>query len=315
MRPSGSAVAVAGALCLLAQWIATGAEAQPVVAASMVYAPVTPCRIVDTRVVGGSLPADTPRDFRVTGVGLQGQGGNPAGCGIPQGPAKAAILNFVAVNPTGPGNLRAWAYATPPATPPTASVLNYAAVGLNIANAVAVPLCDDTPTNCPFDLRVQADMRGTHLVIDIVGYFYDSPLSWGAVRTGAVASINWTTIPGLQFNIRLPASALVHTVATGTQRLVEGTCHEAYRLMIDGKPLGDASHGQRIQMSAASVPWQMWSFSHSVRLAAGDHSIAVQTRESSDPLSYHCVVCGDTSGSTPAYTECSLNATAVFKAP
>ena len=107
------------------------------------------------------------------GVGLQGQGGDPSGCGIPAGTATAAVLNFVAINPTGPGNLRAWAYATPPAAPPTASILNYSQVsGLNIANGLIVPLCDVTTTSCPFDVRVQADVNGTHVLVDVVGYFH-----------------------------------------------------------------------------------------------------------------------------------------------
>jgi hypothetical protein len=144
----------------------------PTTVGKLGYTIVPPCRIIDTRQAGGSLPAGAPRDFRVTGVGLQGQGGNQAGCGIPQGPAKAAILNFVAVNPAGPGNLKGWAYSSPPVDPPNASILNYAAVsGLNIANGIAVPLCEGDAAACPFDLRVQADGNGSQLVVDVVGYF------------------------------------------------------------------------------------------------------------------------------------------------
>jgi hypothetical protein len=134
------------------------------------YTAVTPCRILDTRVAGGSMAGNQTRDFRVTGVGLQPQGGATAGCNVPVGIAKAVLLNFVAVNPTGPGNLRAWAYSTPPVGPPTASILNYNAV--TIANGIAVPICDVSATACPLDVRVLNEGNfGTHLLVDVVGYF------------------------------------------------------------------------------------------------------------------------------------------------
>ena len=138
----------------------------------LVYTPVVPCRIIDTRPVGGALPVGTPRDYKVTGPDLSSQGGNPAGCNVPFGTASAAMINFVAVNPVGPGNLRAWAYRTPPGPPPNATVLNYTS-GFNIANGIAVPICDPQEAGqlCPSDLRVRADANGTHLVADVVGYF------------------------------------------------------------------------------------------------------------------------------------------------
>jgi hypothetical protein len=138
----------------------------------LVYTSVTPCRIIDTRLAGGSLAPGTIRDFKVVGAGLQGQGGEVAGCGVPAGRATAAVVNFVAVNPVGTGNLRAWAYGASLPGPPTASIINYSP-GFNIANAIVVPLCTETP--CDFDIRVRADASGTHVVADVVGYFERFP--------------------------------------------------------------------------------------------------------------------------------------------
>jgi hypothetical protein len=140
-------------------------------AADLVYTPVAPCRIIDTRVAGGVLMPGLARNFFVAGDDFFPlQGGTDGGCGVPSGPATAAIINFVAVQPAGPGNLRAWAFG---GTVPNASVINYASVaGLNIANGVAVPLCDQALTACgPGDLTVRADASATHLVADVVGYF------------------------------------------------------------------------------------------------------------------------------------------------
>src|SRR5712692_3734912 len=48
----------------------------------LVYFPVTPCRLVDTRLAGGPIAAGFTRSFVMNGS-LTGQGGNASGCGIP----------------------------------------------------------------------------------------------------------------------------------------------------------------------------------------------------------------------------------------
>jgi len=137
--------------------------------ADLVYTPVTPCRIIDTRLVGGPIAGGATRSFRVTGTDLSAQGGSATGCGIPSGPATAAVINFVAVNPAGPGDLRITPFGTPM---PTASIVNYAAVpGLNIANGPAVTICDPAVAACPSDFTIRADGSATQVVADVQGYF------------------------------------------------------------------------------------------------------------------------------------------------
>jgi hypothetical protein len=159
----------ASALGVVAVLVA-GAGTSP--AAEQVFSPVVPCRIADTRGAGGPVVPGTVRDFKVTGTGLQAQGGNPLGCGIPIGGATSAVINFVAVQPSGTGNFRAWAYSEPPEAPPNASIINFT-TGVNIANGITVPLCDHAATTCTFDIKVQADGNGAQLVADVVGYFHD----------------------------------------------------------------------------------------------------------------------------------------------
>ncbi len=158
---------------------------------NLVFVPLPPCRVIDTRVsgAGGKLVAGTPRSFVFRGpttnyqnpTPFPNQGGNTAGCGVPdltsdggseENIAKAVAINIVAVAPNGAGDLRAW-----PAnqTAPTASVINYAAVtGLNLANGVIVPMCDEvSATPCSGgDITFRADVSGTYLVVDVVGYFH-----------------------------------------------------------------------------------------------------------------------------------------------
>ena len=126
--------------------------------ADLVYTPVTPCRIIDTRSSGGPITPGVNRSFIVAGI-----------CGVPFGPATAAVINFVAVGPAGAGDLRITPFGT---AIPLASIINYAAVpGLNIANGPAVTICDPATTACTSDITIQADVSSTDLVADVQGYF------------------------------------------------------------------------------------------------------------------------------------------------
>lgn len=319
MRPGGSRLTVAAAMAAATYLLAAGVEAQPVTV-STAYVPVAPCRIVDTRVPAAPLVAGVQRLFHVVGTGnnFPAQGGAASGCGIPgylgtDPSVKAVMFNFIAVNPSGAGNLRAWAGDQPV---PLASVLNYAVAagvgggpaGLNIANGLSVPVALDTVEGD--DVAVRADVSNTHLIVDVVGYFFDSPLAWHANRTGSLQATGFTTIPGLSLSIRLPAPSRVHIVASGSQRYAGSGafCHEAYRLVIDGTGLGDPGHGQRIQMNTSASWWAQWVLSHTVILPAGTHTIEVQNRESA-AVTAECVVCGEIGGGIPDYTDCTVNAT------
>ena len=53
---------------------------------------------------------------------------------------------------------------------PLAAILNYA-TGLNIANGLAVTICDTATTTCTYDFTIQANGSATDLVADVQGYF------------------------------------------------------------------------------------------------------------------------------------------------
>lgn len=153
-------------------------------AGSLVMTPIAPCRIIDTRLAGGAFAANQIRNYDLVGpTNYATLGGNAAGCGIPgvggtsvrTNTTRALVLNIVAVGAQGPGDFRAWPTNQPE---PLASVINYANVsGLNIANSIALQTCDATCNTascepCPTgDLSFHADVSGTHLVVDVVGYF------------------------------------------------------------------------------------------------------------------------------------------------
>jgi hypothetical protein len=124
------------------------------------FVAVVPCRIVDTRNAPGPyggpiIPANTVRDFDL----------NSGSCsGIPAGVA-AYSLNFTATQTQGFGDLRVWPTG---ASPPLVSTLNYVP-NETVANAAIVPAAADG------SISVVAAVSGTHLIIDINGYFTDRP--------------------------------------------------------------------------------------------------------------------------------------------
>lgn len=165
----------------------------------LLFVPVAPCRIIDTRLPGaGGLLAPGPggmRHFEVAGTtGFESQGGKPGGCGIPLGAATplaaAAVINFVAVGPQGPGHLRAWEFNQ---TPPNAAIINYANVsGLNIANGVVVPIAGIASLDK--DLSIDGNTSATFIVADVTGYFtrFPSEQFQGGLKSTAIITQNTT---------------------------------------------------------------------------------------------------------------------------
>jgi hypothetical protein len=175
--------------------IAAGEDAEPILDAAsalrkitgealgdthsdLLFVPVTPCRIIDTRLgSGGKLIPGVVRDFQVAGVTqFPPQGGKEGGCGIPDNAtqvAAAVMMNFFAVNPSGSGTIRAWPYGDPV---PLAAAIVYDNLGpfFSITNGLIVPIVggDAVPAN----MQVRADFNATHLAVDVTGYFIRFPI-------------------------------------------------------------------------------------------------------------------------------------------
>lgn len=134
-------------------------------AADLVYVPVTPCRLFDTRLAGGKIAANTTRGFDVTAAGSYTfQGGSATDCGVgAAGSFAAAQINFTVVAPEAPGYITAFPFLT---TQPLASTANYVA-GTTVANDTVVKLDQGGSSN---ELNVYS-FAATHVVGDIVGYY------------------------------------------------------------------------------------------------------------------------------------------------
>jgi hypothetical protein len=140
-------------------------------AGDLLYSPVKPCRIVDTRKTSaGIIDANTERNFRVFGSSgtISAQGGDSAGCSSPQGEPLAVHINMIAVNPTGKGNLQAFPVGA--GTGAGLSV-NYNTIDTNLANAGTVK----TLTGAGADITVASNFSSAYTVIDVLGYYYQAP--------------------------------------------------------------------------------------------------------------------------------------------
>ena len=169
----------------------------------LVYTPVVPCRVADTRPSqGGTGPIGTnsSKDFKVwvASGGFTAQGGSATNCNIPANPV-AVVVNLTAVSPAGAGNFIVY----PTGTPTFTSVLNYSGAVTALANGAIVPVCQP---NCTNQLTVATNGAGADVIVDIVGYFA-APLA---------TALQCTSVPSGSTSIAISADTLVTLPACAT---------------------------------------------------------------------------------------------------
>jgi hypothetical protein len=134
----------------------------------LVYTPVTPCRIVDTRNSGadsGILNAGSQRGFYGWRASYASQGGSSSACNLPLSTDNAAIaVNFTIVSPTTGGYITA--YPADVTTIPLAATLNFNAGDVKGSNAILKL----NQTGSGFHFGVYSTSTA-HLVADVVGYY------------------------------------------------------------------------------------------------------------------------------------------------
>jgi hypothetical protein len=152
----------------------------------LVFTPVTPCRIVDTRfAVGGPAPvlAGSTRTFKAWASSYTMQGGSGTDCALLQSNNIAALaLNLLVIVPSGEGYITAF---PGDASQPNASTLNYKANDV-LANSAILKVSQTTS-----DWRLFS-VSTTHFVADVVGY-YSKPVA--TALECVVASNITTTVP------------------------------------------------------------------------------------------------------------------------
>ncbi len=128
----------------------------------LVFTPITPCRIVDTRSAGGAVLAGSTRVFKAWGANYTAQGGSLTNCGLLQSNDVAALaLNLVVVAPSADGYVTAYPVGV---ARPNASTLNYKPNDV-LANSAILKVNQTTSDWNLYSLAT------THLVVDVVGYY------------------------------------------------------------------------------------------------------------------------------------------------
>ncbi len=179
--------------------------------ADLVYTPVTPCRIADTRVAGGALTANVQRTFDGVSANFSTQGGTASSCGIPSGVA-ALALNLYAVNPTNLGFIKVWPAN---AAEPAVSTVNYQVGIAAIATGAIVPV--DGANSNRFLAKSPAVVD---MIADVVGYFKaPSPIIANGGVTGAMlanGSVSLSKIDTASVDARYVRKSFVGTQVSGT---------------------------------------------------------------------------------------------------
>ena len=170
-------------------------------AADLVFIPVFPCRIFDTRPSKGGVgpyggPGSASRNYIVYSstpaeiAEIAAVGGNPAGCPAPKGEPSAISTNFTVVPIDNEGHITAYPYG---GNLPTASLVNYYP-GTNIANAGIVA----TAYLQAYDLSVYHHSE-TNSIADVMGYFYpatpEAAMASGATITDPAGALYAKTGP------------------------------------------------------------------------------------------------------------------------
>jgi hypothetical protein len=136
----------------------------------LVYTPVTPCRILDTRNAGsksGILVANTKRGFLGKNTTFTSQGGSATSCNTLNTTNEAAILvNFTVVTPDTGGYITAFPADVLDANKPLAATVNFTA-GSVVGNNATLKL-NQTGVGDDFKIYTTSNV---HVVADIVGYY------------------------------------------------------------------------------------------------------------------------------------------------
>lgn len=174
-----------------------GTMALGAASSDLVYTPITPCRILDTRVAGGAIAGNFTRDFNAvvgSGGNFSSQGGSATDCGAVAAGQAAVVINLTAVTPAAAGFATAYPFGT---ARPLASSVNYTA-GAIVNNSIVVKIPTPLTTK---DFTVYT-FASSDYVADIVGY-YSPPTA---------TALDCQTVSGTPTNVSAGAYASLPTL-------------------------------------------------------------------------------------------------------
>lgn len=197
----------------------------------LVFTPVTPCRIMDTRfqTVPARIGPDAGVQRTVVGSNYSAQGGVASSCGIPStGPAGIAI-NVATTNQSGTGSLRI--IPTGAGNPPTA-IMNYSPIQ-NISNAAVVAAAPGAGNN----IFIYSASAAVDVIIDIMGYF-TSPAATPVDNT--IVNTATAVLSGVTFDVFSPACPAGYRLVSGG---MNSTAYQGIANFTSSRPAQGASNG------------------------------------------------------------------------
>jgi hypothetical protein len=130
----------------------------------LVYTPIQPCRIVDTRnTLAGPILAGQTRSYDAFAGSFTSQGGSATNCGLASNAFTAIAVNLTAVFPANAGFATAYPFNT---VRPNASSVNYTA-GAIVNNGLLIQI----PNPLQSDDFTLWTLSTSDFVVDVVGYF------------------------------------------------------------------------------------------------------------------------------------------------
>lgn len=166
----------------------------------LVFTPVTPCRILDTRFIANGVPlnAGASFGFKAWGSNFTSQGGASTNCNILESAdTTAVVLNFTVVTPDTAGYITAYPVSNGP-NKPNAATVNFTA-GAVVGNNATLKV--DRPASSTLDFVVYTTSN-LHLVADVVGY-YAKPKAT-AIECTRVNSAPTDLLPGVSLPVYSP---------------------------------------------------------------------------------------------------------------
>jgi len=198
----------------------------------LVFTPIPPCRIADTRFrPGGPLFPFVTNTFDLTTDAFgKAQGGQTSCPGLPSFSFYGWSVNLTATNYSTSGFLQVWPYL---GSIPATSILNFGPPLPAIANSSTLTGC----YGCANDINVRSSVT-TDLILDVYGYF-EIPTGF---TTGVVTFLAGTTT----------------SVAAGNYQRVNGGSCPAGTHVIGGAQTNSSSSTNTILTSDHNIDGALW---------------------------------------------------------
>ena len=175
-------------------------------AADLVFTPITPCRIVDTRVTNDRLGVGATRNLDASNVGgnFTAQGGSDTNCGIPANPA-ALALSVTGLGNTTTGYLRVFPYN---GTNAQGSPVPLNAVNTTVTNDIIVPASQGATQ----ELKIFSTAN-THYAAFVTGYFMAPQAT--ALDCTVIRGASDSLVAGFEGDVQTPTCAAGYRATGG----------------------------------------------------------------------------------------------------